>query len=376
MSGIPNTANLTPDESRKLAQIQDPKGPTFIDSGACRCALENYHGGQSAWRCIGNRTQDIYDGSTGKWFELKDKDAGVPLHQLPVQDNEFPPDNTTTFWGTGDTSDITLQEWDGSNNSTVNKYDQACSGTNDTDQTTLFYKTLDQIRHNEAPTAASGCLTGNMPYPISNDSIWESQGCPPGFYCPKNSINAQPVYCTPVQLCQQARLAGGQCTPSMGLYEPKLCMQGFYCPTGTEQIICPAGSYCPPGAMQPKPCTGGASCPEGSYYNQPIVPVVLLLLWNIALVVAYVVFRAIRARKMHRNQHHMSMMTYLRKANPTSYLQPAAGRRRADRRASFASHMSDLDEEGIELEANITSLKTADAGFLVNMCSADIEAGQ
>lgn len=370
MAGILNSPNLSPDDQRKILQLQQPRGPTFIDTGNCRCALQEYQGSQSAWRCIGNRTDDIYAGSTGKWFYIKepDKGASYAMTTLPIDSARYPPDNSTAQWGTGATGDISMQTWDGSNNSTVNIYDQACSGSNDTDLTQfMLYNPLKDIAAGHPPISATGCKIPNAPFSISNTSYWVDHGCAPGFYCPKNSINAQPGYCTPDFGCQAARLSGGQCGPypSMGWFEPILCEAGYYCPAGgKEQLTCPAGSYCPPGSMQPKLCTGGASCPPGSTYNQPIAPVILLVIWNIALVACYVAFKAIAAKRRHRNAHHMSMMTYLRKANPTSYLQPA-GRNRADRRASFASAVSDVSEEGIELDSHITSVKAADAGFLV-----------
>jgi hypothetical protein len=74
-----------------------------------------------------------------------------------------------------------------------------------------------------------------VPLPISNTTV-----CPSGYFCP-NSTAANPIsvpqICPPTVECQVARLAGNYCEPQ-GLYEPQLCVAGFFCPSQYSMRPC------------------------------------------------------------------------------------------------------------------------------------------
>src|ERR1700742_2361043 len=78
-----------------------PEGPQFVDSGNCLCAFQLFSGAQetAAWRCLGNnkKSQNIYQGKSGKWYMSKNGDSNTDPTSLPVSDASFPPDNRTAY---------------------------------------------------------------------------------------------------------------------------------------------------------------------------------------------------------------------------------------------------------------------------------------
>lgn len=42
------------------------------------------------------------------------------------------------------------------------------------------------------------------------------------------------------------------------------CVEGFYCPSSSEMIICPEGHWCPESSVEPIPCDSLSLCGEGS----------------------------------------------------------------------------------------------------------------
>jgi len=81
---------------------------------------------------------------------------------------------------------------------------------------------------------------------------------------PNSNNEYPPQYCPPYEICQIIRSGRGTCNPQ-GIYEPKVCANGHYCPPGGKQEIkCPKGTFCPSGSRAPLPCSLGASCPAGS----------------------------------------------------------------------------------------------------------------
>lgn len=42
------------------------------------------------------------------------------------------------------------------------------------------------------------------------------------------------------------------------------CAPGYYCPSTSEQVICPKRSFCPEQSERPRPCIWLTSCPEGT----------------------------------------------------------------------------------------------------------------
>ena len=96
----------------------------------------------------------------------------------------------------------------------------------------------------------------------------------------------------------------------MGAFEPVVCQAGWYCPTselGRKTFKCPSGSYCQPGAATPTPCSFGSHCPEGSSFETFLIPVVLLILIDVALL-AGVFFTAIRNKFRGSARAHISSL--------------------------------------------------------------------
>ncbi|KAJ3202527.1 hypothetical protein HDU67_000462 [Dinochytrium kinnereticum] len=109
--------------------------------------------------------------------------------------------------------------------------------------------------------------------------------CDPGWYCPnldKNNASTLPVYCPPSAGCAVYRLGSLPCTPQ-GLFEPGVCKPGFYCPTYLQQLPCPSGYYCPTGSTAPRPCEFLSSCPPETITPLPLLPAVLMGIFDVAL---------------------------------------------------------------------------------------------
>ena len=295
-------------------QVSEPNGPFFIDTGACRCALQEELSGE-AWRCIGNATGDLYTGEAGKWFwalenntsSLKDpvySDSNPPNTTIAYIDlnGQFVPliANTTSNeepaigFNNPSVDDISV-----ASNTTTFAQDQQCTGKNDTQASMQFYQELRAI---ESGKYLPCWMPGTVPVVIQNYTSWKSSGCNLGFLCERflitvcktrieadkigmpganNTETLLPTYCPPFPQAQIARLAGAA-TPPMGPHEPAVCAQGSYCPPpGNRQILCPAGSYCPRGAYQPLKCSFSAVCPAGSSVDRPIFPLVALVLLDL-----------------------------------------------------------------------------------------------
>jgi ABC-type multidrug transport system ATPase subunit len=150
-----------------------------------------------------------------------------------------------------------------------------------------------------------------------------------------------------------ARLAGGT-TPPLGWYEPVICDPGNYCPiNASTKILCPEGYYCRQGSFEPTKCSPGASCPAGSKYDMTLLPLVFLIIIDVALI-SGVVFKKIRARMARRAEHHKT------KPKPTqSPFGPGKGRY-----APLGENDGlGMEESDIAMEARITSFKRRATGF-------------
>ena len=124
--------------------------------------------------------------------------------------------------------------------------------------------------------------------------------CPPAHYCPEGS--SSPVACPAGHNSSsfgQSSLNDCQKCPK-GMYCPlpgtviatRLCLEGYYCPSGTvnptstASLLCPMGNRCPEGSWAPEPCPQGSYqdeegkkdckvCPAGSYcgaLNGTVIP--------------------------------------------------------------------------------------------------------
>lgn len=161
----------------------DPDGPTFLDTGACVCALQTLPPADSdvaAWQCIGNQTQDVYVATTGKWFKTFNNNNNV---DLPIYDASNGPDNSTTYrWDDDKAQLVKLTD-----QSSLTGYDRACTAVNQTTFSTAFYRAADEIARNVTPVDAAPCWRpGAVPIQLQNLTLWESNGCLEGFLCEYN----------------------------------------------------------------------------------------------------------------------------------------------------------------------------------------------
>ncbi|KAI1850301.1 hypothetical protein JX266_004159 [Neoarthrinium moseri] len=307
-----NTADAPQDP---YLPYSDPDGPSFLDTGACVCALqvvegsnveENSKNGNTAWQCIGNQTQGVYEVKTGKWFNSI---GGTNLDPttLPIYDAAHGPDISKTLaWDDGKKQLVEATDL-----GKLSIYDQACTAKNETTFSTAFYRAADQIAKDQTPVDAAPCWRpgGALPVRIQTPESWRDAGCNEGFLCTNNTINSLPQYCPPITECQEARLAGMVCQfegriVGMGPFEPVVCQAGSYCPKpGVEMITCPAGSYCQPGAATPTPCSIGSVCREGASFERFVIPIVLLLIIDIGLVAGALVM-IIRRRFLNASKAH------------------------------------------------------------------------
>jgi len=112
-----------------------------------------------------------------------------------------------------------------------------------------------------------------VPCEIGFYNNWEGSDecypCPAGKYCDELGINSDVLKlkdCKQGYLCIEGATKPSPTDGTTG----KMCDPGYYCPTGTvEMIPCPGGSYEPrSGSYQCQPCPAGYYCPENS--KQPI----------------------------------------------------------------------------------------------------------
>ncbi|KAH7041397.1 uncharacterized protein B0I36DRAFT_312757 [Microdochium trichocladiopsis] len=278
-----------------------PQGPSFLDTEACLCALRDApSGGQAAWQCIGNQTQNVYLADTGKWFLPQNE--GSAAVDGPVWDASNPPDTARalTYAAGAGFQDANLDS--------LSVFDRFCTAQNRSSFSTSFYAATDKLSQDEVPLEQMPCYRpGAIPMQIQSPSDWAATGCNEGFLCTNNTVNSSPQFCPPITQCQMSRLAGMVCmfqgqNIGMGPFEPVVCLQGNYCPPpGKESIKCPAGHYCQPGASTPTPCAFGSTCPAGSSFEVYWVPLGILILVDILLIIGILllVFRA-RLKKSQR----------------------------------------------------------------------------
>ncbi|KAK6087714.1 hypothetical protein SCUP234_01353 [Seiridium cupressi] len=332
------------------------EGPSFLDTGACLCALQILpHGEDSvAWQCIGNQTQGVYEVTTGKWFNAVNGGSNV---DLPTDDNSNGPDTSATF--TWDANQNTLVE--ASDQTVLNGYDRACTAVNHTTFTRAFYRANDEIARNATPVDAMPCYQpGAVPIQIQDLASWESQGCSEGFLCANNTANSLPQYCPPITLCQESRLAGVVCqlggkNIGMGPFEPVICQAGYYCPKpGKEMIKCPAGSYCQPGAAAPTPCSTGSRCPEGTSYQRTLIPIAALIIVDAILLVATMLL-VLRSRFRKTANSHSASASHRSKGGLNGVSAKVSGYSALDE--------TDRDQEMVPMNATYLSRAETWTGF-------------
>ncbi|KAF9875361.1 hypothetical protein CkaCkLH20_07181 [Colletotrichum karsti] len=350
-----------------------PKGPSFLDTAACLCALRPIGDSSSgaAWHCIGNQTQGVYEVTSGRWYDT--------LHGGNAADGSIDDDSN------GPNTDKPMVFSSGSltesaNDDGLSEFDRACTGDNRTSFSTSFYEAARAIENGQEPLSAAPCYRRDgqaVPIRIQDVQSWNTDGCSPGFLCQNNTVNSLPQYCPPEDACQLARLASmtcmlhGQNIP-MGPFEPVVCQSGYYCPPpGTEKIECPKGTYCQPGAVTPTPCLTGSRCEAGSTYELFLIPLVILFLVDILLIIGIIV-HGLRSRVRDRRADRASANAAkgrgmsLVKAQITGYRALSDDQDHADHEmlpmsATYTPYRSDSYGAGFQAALDYDHQWTADA---------------
>lgn len=161
------------------------RGPAFLDTGACLCALQNplsEDAKDAAWQCIGNRTEGVYEVDTGKWFDAIPDPTNI--HGLIFDDFNKPNTNKTLV-----VVDGKFQE-SKPNSTQFSIYDQACTGTNHSTFSTAYYRAVEAKSRNKTAVDAAPCWRpGALPIQIQIAESWLTNGCQEGFYCKFKSRN-------------------------------------------------------------------------------------------------------------------------------------------------------------------------------------------
>ena len=357
--------------------MDQPTGPVFVDTASCRCALQptpgtapNDPNSSEAWRCIGDSTEDMYSGNSGKWFPPQDEGLNGSLDDTDVWGGD-PPDTTEPYVAEKNGAATSYTPLNSTDSSSLSLQDQACTGKNDTQQSEQYYTSLngDPLSSDARPCL----LPGASPIAIQNATSWNQTGCNLGFFCQytcyfspvkllqhtnesyageHNSIVRLPQFCPPVPPCQHARLAGGTCVPAMGQLEPVVCQQGNYCPPGgQEQIQCPAGHFCSVGAYKPTPCSVGSKCPPGTSRDMSFLPLGLLVLID-CLLILLTAIPGVLAFFMKRRRKSGGSRFSMRKA--ASFI---------DRDQKNKQYQWLEGGDDLPLEARISTVQRTDTGF-------------
>ena len=171
-----------------------PQGPFYIDTESCQCALQLYNQtavtsahSREAWRCIGDHKENAYTGENGKWFLPTDKNDGS---LIDTNESDYwagtPPDLQKTYIINNATHE--LQPLDANVESQLSIVDQACSGQNDTEQSTRYYDEVKQVESGNQPIPPPLCYGGTQPVELQNASAFADKGCNLGFFCKSSQV--------------------------------------------------------------------------------------------------------------------------------------------------------------------------------------------
>lgn len=336
--------------------VETITSPEFTDTAACRCAfrpVDEEAGIDSentqAWRCIRQVRQDIYRGSSGKWYlSLRRKTQPVEGYSLP---------DTTTWFTASRVEDRPIQ-LRSPDSTQLDPFDEQCTGllgnqkesVLDESSRSLLVQRQDSDSSERPPTCYGGSRA--VAITIQKPDSWEKEGCLPGFLCQNNTIDQLPEYCPPLVTCQNARLSGGGCPPQ-GMLEPVVCPKGYYCPHGgRSQLKCPSGHYCSLGAYKASPCSPGASCPEGTDRNMSFLPPGLILAIDVLILAIMFGFR-IRNNLKNKSKTSSKSTRFSRFNRTASFF---------DKSQNSKKYQS-LQDDDIALESRITHVQRTDTGF-------------
>ncbi|KAL8687702.1 MAG: hypothetical protein Q9218_006202 [Villophora microphyllina] len=319
-----------------ISQTRDTIDTTkFIDTASCRCALRPIAEDgvidpdeTQAWRCIHDKTRDIYRGLSGKWYfpistasyvDLADN-ANVP--HIPRPD--------TTSWYSASLVD---------------------------DEQPIRVRALDSYRLSPLDDQC----TGEVPVAASQDSPLlvqrDDRNSDDSDVDPKK--DSTHACLRPDHAVGRARMSGGSCTPPQGLFEPFVCPTGSYCPPGGKKVIqCPAGHWCSLGFEKPEKCSIGASCPPGTTRNMSFLPPAIILIVDIIVILTMVFFN-VRRYFRNRQKKTTSKGNRLTRLNrPSTFF---------DKNRKYHS----LGDDDIVLEPRITTVVRSETGFGGNFTPID-----
>ena len=158
---------------------ETPTGPSFLDTGACLCALQDSpaaNDDDAKWQCIGNQTQGIYKIKSGKWFNSLH--GGSNVNGTIDDSTNSPTTSKPLVFNPGNRSLRDPKKGD------LSVWDAACTGENQTTFSTAFYRAAVELAANKVPVDAAPCWRpGAMPIQIQNVTSWQNKGCIEGFLC-------------------------------------------------------------------------------------------------------------------------------------------------------------------------------------------------
>ena len=158
-------------------------GPVFLDEQACVCVLRSFSDSNddTAWRCLGNSTSDIYEGTSGKWFAATNNKTLT--NDTAMNDASNPPKTDNAL--IADPKSDSLVPLASQNPNPLSPFNDACTAINETLFSTAYYNAAREIAANQTPVDAAPCWrAGAIPVQIQNLSSWQQTGCYSGFYCP------------------------------------------------------------------------------------------------------------------------------------------------------------------------------------------------
>lgn len=150
-----------------------PKGPFFIDTGSCACALQEELD-KKAWRCRVSATDGMYEGQDGKWFYAVNQKSSASLEDSMNSDSN--PPNQETAYEIGDDRWSRIPD----EGAPENDEDASCTGRNATEASSTFYTKLSDL---ESGGDNPCWQPGTLPLVIQDATSWNATGCKLGFFC-------------------------------------------------------------------------------------------------------------------------------------------------------------------------------------------------
>ena len=136
-----------------------------------------------AWRCIGDAKEDIYEGTSGKWFPTDHIGRRADLNQTQNWDKNPPTLNATYIIKQEDGQSHSLVPLKDDTEPKPSLVDQLCTGKNDTEQTTMYYNATNDIAEGKTPERFGCIQKGAVPIIMQNITSWQERGCNLGFQC-------------------------------------------------------------------------------------------------------------------------------------------------------------------------------------------------